>query len=74
MHKKQLKRTFVRKKRGGSLFVSGGLIEEENIKGGPGSPKLKKNIQKNWGSMGGGHMSRIFFRIFCFSKSSAGKC
>ena len=29
------------------------MIEEKNIKGGSGGPKLKKRIEKNGGSMGG---------------------
>ena len=31
------------------------IIEEKNIKGGSGGPKLKKKIEKNGGSMGGVH-------------------
>ena len=30
-------------------------VKEKNIKGGSGGPKLKTKIEKNGGSMGGGH-------------------
>ena len=64
------------------------IIEEKNIKGGSGGPKLKKTNSKTWGVHGGvhgGHIQgvvqvevqgayvTIFSRFFCFLKSSAGK-
>ena len=47
------------------------IIEEKNIKGGSGGPKLKKKFEKNGGSMGGVRgvmVEQIFSKKLVFEK------